>query len=819
MKHRLFRGIAFVLLIFITNLLQGVIPAHERSALIAIYNSTNGDDWFSNYTWKTPPLAADGFSKPGTEGNWSGITVSGDSVIGICMQLNDLKGTLPAELGNLSNLEDLNLGFNYLEGEIPASLGNLSKLERLILVENRLTGSIPAQLGNLVNLTSLNLGYNDLTGPIPTEIGNLVNLTSLWLVDNYLNGDVPSSFTNFAKTPDFQLNIDFNCLTATDPDVIGWLDTQSPNWDLLQDKCAGITPEIIVSTPNGGENWIVGSSKAITWSTSGMVGSVIIEYSTDGGSNWSTIVASTGNTGSYSWTVPDAESSKCRVRISEAADGSPSDSSDGNFSISTSAPGIISLSRNLLRFGATTSGKVTKPQRIWINDSGNCTLAWTTSSDSTWFTCDKASGTGDDVLRVSVDPTGLATGTHSGMITVQVEYPNSTVYNIITAYLVVMDDKYDEKPFGQFSTPLEGAIVRGSIAVTGWALDDVGIESLKIYREAGPNNLVYIDDAVFVEGARPDVEAAYQYTPANYNAGWGYMLLTNYLPNGGNGTFTLHAIATDVAGNRFTLGTRTITADNANAVKPFGAIETPAQGGTASGNGFINWGWALTPGSNTIPTDGSTIYVWIDGVKIGHPTYNIYREDIAGFFPGYTNSGGAIGYFKLDTTSYESGTHTIQWTVTDNAGNTDGIGSRFFSVLNTGGSSSRAGQSPEGIASAAEPGNLLGIPINRKEPIRVRKGYGESEPRTLLPDEKGDFVINSRELERIELHLSSPGFGTVIIPVSRLPIGSTFDARRGILYWQPGAGYVGRYTLDFVENTGTGRPHLKRVIVDIQPGQ
>jgi hypothetical protein len=160
------------------------------------------------------------------------------------------------------------------------------------------------------------------------------------------------------------------------------------------------------------------------------------------------------------------------------------------------------------------------------------------------------------------------------------------------------------------------------------------------------------------------------------------MMLTNFLPGGGNGTFTLHAIARDVSGHTAALGTKTITCDNANAIKPFGAIETPAQGGTASGSAFIVWGWVLTPQPDSIPKDGSTINVIVDGVNAGHPAYDVYRADIAALFPGYANSNGAVGYFYLDTTTYEDGVHTIQWTVTDSAGNTEGIGSRYFSIRN-----------------------------------------------------------------------------------------------------------------------------------------
>jgi hypothetical protein len=80
-----------------------------------------------------------------------------------------------------------------------------------------------------------------------------------------------------------------------------------------------------------------------------------------------------------------------------------------------------------------------------------------------------------------------------------------------------------------------------------------------------------------------------------------------FFTNKGNGTFKLSAIATDAEGNQAVLGSKTITCDNANAVKPFGAIDTPAHGG------------------------------------------------IAAFFPEYANSNGAAGYPYLDTTAYENG--------------------------------------------------------------------------------------------------------------------------------------------------------------------
>ena len=160
------------------------------------------------------------------------------------------------------------------------------------------------------------------------------------------------------------------------------------------------------------------------------------------------------------------------------------------------------------------------------------------------------------------------------------------------------------------------------------------------------------------------------------------MLLTNMLPGGGNGSLVLHAYATDADGHRTLLGSRTLACANAAATKPFGTIDTPGQGQTVSGNGYVVFAWALTPQAGAIPTDGSTIQVYVDGAALGHPVYNQYRSDIATLFPGYANTDGAVGYFVLDTNALTNGIHTIAWSVMDDLGRADGIGSRYFWVQN-----------------------------------------------------------------------------------------------------------------------------------------
>ena len=115
------------------------------------------------------------------------------------LKINSLTGVIPSELGSLSNLTSLNLRNNTLTGVIPSELGSLSELTELKLNGNMLTGSIPPELGGLTNLTFFDVGSNKLTGVIPSELGNLSNLDQLWLQENQLSGSLPSELGRLSK--------------------------------------------------------------------------------------------------------------------------------------------------------------------------------------------------------------------------------------------------------------------------------------------------------------------------------------------------------------------------------------------------------------------------------------------------------------------------------------------------------------------------------------------------------------------------------------------------------------------------------------------
>jgi Leucine-rich repeat (LRR) protein len=196
--RRCFVPILFVLLLA-PLALHAAIPSIQRQALIALYNSTSGDSWTYKTGWKDGELDTDGFALPGTEGTWYGVTVEADNVTWLGPGQNNLVGTIPAALGNLTSLQFLNLNQNQLSGSIPAELGNLVDLQQLYLSYNQLSGTIPASLGNLTALQTLMLPYNQLTGSIPAQLGNLINLEQFWLSGNQLSGSIPASFGSMTK--------------------------------------------------------------------------------------------------------------------------------------------------------------------------------------------------------------------------------------------------------------------------------------------------------------------------------------------------------------------------------------------------------------------------------------------------------------------------------------------------------------------------------------------------------------------------------------------------------------------------------------------
>lgn len=115
-------------------------------------------------------------------------------VTAISLNQNGLEGSLRKEVYSLRHLQYLELWQALLTGELSRDIRNLPDLKRLWLHETgNLVGSIPEELGLLTNLESVFLGGNQLEGPLP-PIHNLKKLNTLALHGNNMNGEIPGSY-------------------------------------------------------------------------------------------------------------------------------------------------------------------------------------------------------------------------------------------------------------------------------------------------------------------------------------------------------------------------------------------------------------------------------------------------------------------------------------------------------------------------------------------------------------------------------------------------------------------------------------------------
>ena len=163
----------------------------DREILVTLYETTQGPNWTNAFNWLTDaPL-----------GDWQGVeTDASGRVVSLSLYENNLTGTIPTELGNLTNLKSLELSFNKnLSGPIPPDIGRLSQLVELRLRRTGVSGRVPAEFGTLANLKNLALGESALSGPLPPELGKLVHLELLSLDQNHLTGSIPPELGHLAN--------------------------------------------------------------------------------------------------------------------------------------------------------------------------------------------------------------------------------------------------------------------------------------------------------------------------------------------------------------------------------------------------------------------------------------------------------------------------------------------------------------------------------------------------------------------------------------------------------------------------------------------
>ena len=131
--------------------------------------------------------------------DWEGITLGGtpQHVSRLDLSGMGLDGSIPSELGLLSNITYLNLRSNDLDGPIPTELDSLTNLRVLNLHSNNLSGDIPDLSTTMLEELYLANNYDEmvedsgLTGSVPTWLNRMTNMGKLWLWGNRLTGSIP----------------------------------------------------------------------------------------------------------------------------------------------------------------------------------------------------------------------------------------------------------------------------------------------------------------------------------------------------------------------------------------------------------------------------------------------------------------------------------------------------------------------------------------------------------------------------------------------------------------------------------------------------
>eukprot|EP01094_Clydonella_sp_ATCC50884_P016195 TRINITY_DN2693_c0_g1_i1.p1 TRINITY_DN2693_c0_g1~~TRINITY_DN2693_c0_g1_i1.p1 ORF type:complete len:538 (+),score=141.00 TRINITY_DN2693_c0_g1_i1:147-1760(+) len=247
------------------------LPDVQVQALKDLYESTNGDDWHDNSNWMHgDPCAREWYGVQCTLSvslvmNVHVLDLSSNNLVGslpesladlsqlqfLYLNLNELRGpVLPPALFRMAALQKLLLGSNLFEGAIPESIGNLTSLQFLDLSLNRLEGTVPAALYSMHSLTNIYLDNNrfevkpghfqgGLSGSISDDIGRLANLTVLHVNMNRLAGTLPPALFSLSALTDLFLGA--NQFTGTLSNDIARL-TALQQLDVSETKISGTLP-------------------------------------------------------------------------------------------------------------------------------------------------------------------------------------------------------------------------------------------------------------------------------------------------------------------------------------------------------------------------------------------------------------------------------------------------------------------------------------------------------------------------------------------------------------------------------------------------
>jgi hypothetical protein len=259
---------------------QLTVIQRDSVALADLYHAAAGAGWTSRWTLSSPLS------------QWPGVTVENGRVTELKLPSNNLTGTLPESIGNLTVLEYCDLSGNQLNGNVPATIGNLTQLtyldlwkndlsgalpslntasklvvldmsdnsfsalpslnrltdlEYLAFSTNNLSGNLPDNWSSLEKLIYLDGSFNNFSGTLPDSWSALVKMEAFCFYGNTLEGSIPRYLGDFSKLQ--TLALDGNNLTGTVPDNLGTQPTLEELW-LAQNRLTGNLPTSLLGNPH-----------------------------------------------------------------------------------------------------------------------------------------------------------------------------------------------------------------------------------------------------------------------------------------------------------------------------------------------------------------------------------------------------------------------------------------------------------------------------------------------------------------------------------------------------------------------------------------